>query len=166
MAKVSVPQYAKAVGISKVAAYKRVKAGKIRVDENGLVELDEAAAQWEKTRDAVSGAKNPSGLAKSKPVSQPDERSSLAEAQRARAWIRVKREKLAIEKEERQLVRKDEVRNSVSSMIVASRNRLATIADELCDRLAAESDPVRIHKIISSKVDEALLHLSEYPASA
>lgn len=164
--KVSVPQYAKAVGISKVAAYKRVKAGKVKVDENGMVELDEAAAQWEKTRDAVSGAKNPSGLGKARTVSQPEEKSSLAEAQRARAWIRVKREKLAIEKEERQLVRKDEVRTAVSTMIVAARNRLSTIADELCDRLAAESDPVRIHAIVTSKVDEALSHLAEYPASA
>lgn len=166
MAKVSVPQYARAVGISKVAAYKRVKAGKVKVDENGMVDLEEAAAQWENTRDAVSGAKNPSGVAKTKVVSQGDEKSSLAEAQRARAWIRVKREKLAIEKEERQLVRKDEVRSAVSGMIVAARSRLSTIADELCDRLAAESDPVRIAGLINSKVNEALSHLAEYPASA
>lgn len=161
--KLSVPQYAKTQGISKVAAYKRVKTGKVQVDANGLVDVDQAAVDWEKNRDVRQGSKNPSGMRPAASTHSED-RSSLSEAQRAREWLRVKREKLTLETAERKLIEREEVRQAVSAMITASKSRLSTMADELCDRLAAESDSIRCREMVARKVNEALSMLSEWPA--
>ena len=56
MPKISIPEYAKREGISKVAAYKRVKTGKVKADENGLIDVEEAATQWDQNRDRIQGA--------------------------------------------------------------------------------------------------------------
>jgi hypothetical protein len=64
------------------------------------------------------------------------------------------------------LLKRDEVRGAVSGMIAAAKSRLITLPDELCDRVAAESDSVRCREMMAAKVHEALSQLAEYPACA
>ena len=76
------------------------------------------------------------------------------------------RERLDREVLERNLLKSDEIRSAVCGMIAASKSRLITMPDELCDRLAAESDAIRCREMVAAKVHEALEQLSEWPVSA
>src|SRR5260370_26461465 len=51
MAEVTVPQWAAQIGISKQAAYKRLKSGKVKLNSRGLIDTESAAAQWEANKD-------------------------------------------------------------------------------------------------------------------
>lgn len=167
MAKVSVPQWAKMVGISKPAAYKRIKSGKVTVDADGMLDPVVAAQEWERNRDAVAQEKNPAGVAPAIVAAESVEPTgSRADAQREREWIRVQKEKLALEQELGAIVRRDEVRSAVSKMIAAAKNKMLLIGDELCDHLAADADPVSIRLKINSKVSEALSHMAGWPNCA
>ena len=167
MAKMSVPQWAASIGITKVAAYKRIKSGKVSVDADGMVDPVVAAAEWERNRDSVAQAKNPSGVAKPVVVEiQPpatENEGSRAEAQREREWLRVQKEKLALETELKAVVKRDEVRAAFTAMISAAKSKMLAIGDELCDHLAADSDPVSIRLKINAKVSEALSHMAGWP---
>ena len=171
MAKMTVPQWAKLIGISKPAAYKRIKSGKVSVDPDGMIDPEIAAAEWERNRDSVAQAKNPSGVA---PVAEPvapvpgavSMDGSRADAQREREWIRVQNEKLELETRLKAVVRRDEVRTAVAAMITAAKSKMLAIGDELCDHLAADSDPVSIRLKINQKVSEALSHMAGWPNCA
>lgn len=64
------------------------------------------------------------------------------------------------------LLKRTDVRQAVTGMISASKSRLLTMPDELCDRLAAESDAIRCREMVATKVFEALSVLSEWPTCA
>src|SRR6476661_4378373 len=51
MPDVTVPQWAAQIGISKQAAYKRLKSGKVTLNSRGLIDTESAAAQWEANKD-------------------------------------------------------------------------------------------------------------------
>ena len=59
-----------------------------------------------------------------------------------------------------------EINAYVSGMIIRSRDILLRIGPELRDRLAAESDPIRIQALIDGEVYRALGVLSEYRPQA
>ncbi len=65
-----------------------------------------------------------------------------------------------------ELLVRSEVRSAVAAMVNSACNRLATISDELCDKVAATSDPVRCRELIRAKINEARSELSEWPARA
>ena len=172
--KLSIPQYAKTVGISKVAAYKRVKTGKVKVDADGKVDVDQAAVDWEANRDARQGAKNPSGVSAEKrnPEQQhqrtsrrsTDTTGSLSDAQRAREWLRVEREKLALEAIEGSTVELAPINAWAAGMILKAREELTRIPVELRDTIARETDPVACEQMMAKRIGRALMELAEYRA--
>jgi hypothetical protein len=168
MPKISIPEYAKREGISKVAAYKRVKTGKVKADENGLIDVEEAATQWDQNRDRIQGAKNPGGMTKRPDApaaathrEQPEDKSSFSEAQRAREWLRVKKEKLAVEIAEGKLVSALDAERAWADAGVKIRDAVMGLPARVCNRLPDEwrrevanvlSDEAR--KILSALSDE------------
>lgn len=61
------------------------------------------------------------------------------------------------------LLKRSEVKTAVYGMLERFRSRMLLIADELCDRVAAETDTVRCREMIDRKLCDALSQLSEYP---
>jgi hypothetical protein len=64
------------------------------------------------------------------------------------------------------LLKRDEVRAAVSSMISAAKSKFLTVGDELCDRLAATSDPIACREMVDARIHQALSELAEYPSCA
>ena len=177
MADVTVPQWATQIGISKQAAYKRLKSGKVTLNSRGLISTESAAAQWEANKDARQwqrGAPKQSAKAShelrsgesGRRYAPSEDRASLSEAQRAREWLRVKREKLAVELIEGKLVEIAEVEAAWSAMILTARNRLLLLPDKVAPRIAAVSDVLECRAIVEYEIREALTALSEHQPNA
>ena len=60
-----------------------------------------------------------------------------------------------------EMVPRHMMREWIAEAFVGAKDTLLKIAPELKDRLAAESDPVRIEAIIQGEVETALRHVSE-----
>lgn len=164
MADVTVPQWAAQIGISKQAAYKRLKSGKVKLNSRGLIDTESAAAQWKANQDAWQrqrGAPKQSARASHEYAPSRD-RASLSEAQRAREWLRVKREKLMVELIEGKVVEIAEVEAEWSAIVSAARNRLLLLPDKVAPRVAAISDVLECRAIVEYEIREALTTLSEH----
>jgi hypothetical protein len=59
-----------------------------------------------------------------------------------------------------------EINAFVSGMIVRARDILTRIAPELRDRLAKETDPIRIQELIEAEVNRALASLAQFKGAA
>lgn len=81
---------------------------------------------------------------------------SLAEASRIQAWQKVRREQLETDIKNGVLVDFSEVNLFVSTMILRCKDLLERIAPEVSDKLAQESDPVQVEKVISREIRRAL----------
>jgi hypothetical protein len=53
MAELTITQWAQAEGISRQAAHKRIRSGKVRLTSRGLIDPDQAAVDWERNRDCL-----------------------------------------------------------------------------------------------------------------
>lgn len=166
MAKLSIPQYAKTQGISKVAAYKRVKTGKVKADANGLVDVEEAAVQWDQSKDRIQAAKNPGGVTKrmDAPAAathrEPEDKSSFSEAQRAREWLRVKKEKLAVEIAEGKLVSALDAEHAWADAGVKIRDSVMGLPARVCNRLPDEWRR-EVANVLSDEARKILAALSD-----
>jgi len=148
---VSIRQYARDKGVSHTAVQKRVKHGKIRLID-GKIDPAKADADWEQNRDELQqqrGARStgkpkaqpPVASAERKPPARESQQDgkSLPEAQRMREWLRVKREKLLLDKLDGTLVDADEVkaqtearfRNDAEALLNWPARVVADIAAEL-----------------------------------
>lgn len=175
MPKLSIPEWAAQQGISKVAAYKRVDRGVVTVDENRMVDVEQAEAEWTRNKNVREAAKNPGGRKKvdrlaaakhSEPRAEgntdpvPDAQSFF-EAQRRREWIKVQREQLALDVTKGSLLPVEEVELQWSRMIGAARNQLLLLPDRVAPRVAILSDVLECRELIRREVAQALEALSE-----
>jgi len=76
-------------------------------------------------------------------------------------------EKIERENKERssELINGAEHHQAVCEMITTAKSRLLMIADELCDRLATESNPVKCREMLREKIRQSLSELAAKPAA-
>jgi hypothetical protein len=163
----TITEWAAKQGITRQGAWKRIKSGKVSLNQNGKIDVDEAQKQWESNKDAYQqqrGAKPVKGTVK-KPTADEVDPHSLAAAQRAEAWLKVKEKKLRLDRAEGGLLPKDEVEQAWSTMISAARSRLLLLADKIAHRLAASSDIIECKTIVDRAIRDALSALSEDPTT-
>lgn len=173
MRSMTVIEWAKAEGISKVAAYKRLKRLGIQPDQHGLIDVDRTAAAWaagqdvrQKARSAGRKAASPAMAAASPVGPKPRHRDgSLADAQRENEWLKVSERELALKVKEGELVPIAPINAWVAGSIVRARELVERAIKELPDRLAPEQDPVRIGEILGDTLLPMLGQLSEYRAN-
>ena len=163
----SVSEWAASQNISRQAAHKRIKSGKVKLNANGKIDVDDAQKQWEQNKDALQqqrGAKpspklpGKSFAGKSKSEDDPH---SLAAAQKAREWLRVGKEDLLLKKMKGELLDKDEVERAWASIISAARSRLLLLPDKVAKRVAVMTDVHEVRAAIDEEIREALSALSE-----
>ena len=154
MAEVSVAKWGELQGISRQAAHKRVERGKVQLNANGKIDVDDADAQWEHNHDARqvlrgAGNKKKAQEPAQEPEKKPSDPRSLVEAQRAEAWLRVKRAKLQVDQVEGRLIDANEVRQANLERAIAEREALLNWPAHLAPNLAA-----------AFGIDERLLQLA------
>jgi hypothetical protein len=136
--------------------------------------IREGVARWKRQqRDAAAGeAKRVEAtaiVAEDEPTVSaelPAELDGLtyAEAQRRKEIELYRRQKLANDEAEAKLLDADEVTTAWHEMISTAKSRMMLIPDELGDRLASESNPIRCREMIREKVFHALEALAEQAA--
>lgn len=176
---VSTGQLARLLGISRQRVNELGRKGKITREPDGRWNVAEVRATLAVSLDArqISPAKADAGSARvgkrrgidpaeSHPGNGTPPKGTLLYEQWRLTREKADREALDRKVLEGSLLKREEVRPAVSSMIAAAKNRLITIADELCDKLAASSDPVRCKELVDDRISQALKELAEYPARA
>lgn len=86
------------------------------------------------------------------------------EAQRLKEIELYRRQKLANDESEGKLVDGEAVKVAWSEVISTSRSMLLLIPDEIGDRLASESDPIRCRELVREKIHHALSELATQAA--
>ena len=176
--RISVPQWARQQGISKVAAYKRIKRLGI-TPENGTVDVEQLNAHWEAGRNEdqqrrATTHKEPDAAppnveqqeAEQPPAMEPPRRTSgrppaathaapnsLSEAQRAREWLRVKREQMEIQRMERQTVQRSDVRAAFAAIGRMFGHALEAWPVQVAPRLVGKTDIGEIERMLKTEIN-------------
>lgn len=162
MAELTVAEWAKQEGISPQAAYKRIKSGRVKLTANGKIDSDEAGKQWDRNknlRQQLRGA--PQQAARPKAPEAPQRADSLADAQRAREWLKVAKDKILLDQLQGSVLPKQEVERAWSAMISAARSRLLLLPDKVAPRVAVISEVLEVRAVLDEAIREALSALSE-----
>lgn len=95
-------------------------------------------------------------------VQSPPRDETFAEAQRRKESALADLRELELAEKRRELLNASEISTAVHELIATAKSRLLLIGDELGDRLAAESNPVRCRELVTDEVRRALSELSQY----
>ena len=167
---VGTAELAKILGISPQRVNELGRKGKIARRPDGKWDVEAVLTAVRKNldnRQPVKAGKLPSAAPEAWSSELPEpKRGTLLYEQWRLTREKADREELDRRALEKTLLKRDDVRIAVAGMIAASKSRLMTMPDELCDRLAAESDAVSCREMLAVKVHEALEQLAEWPASA
>jgi len=172
---VSTVELAAILGISRQRVNEFGRQGKITREPDGKWDAAKVAAALGKSLDGRQAS--PARDRAEKPehsVGQHREQAAGVEPPKGtllyEQWrlTREKADREALDRKtlEGSLLKTEDVKATVSAMIGASKSKLITIADELCDKLAATSDPVRCRELVDGKIHQALSELAEWPARA
>lgn len=174
---------AKKLGLTQPALVKAAKTGRITREPDGTYEVEKVRKQLAKNSNALKRRTSPkktvegdnqpdspiTALITTPITEEPDDTSgdrTLAEAQRQREWVRVEKDKLALERERAQLAPIGQINAWVAGMIIRSREILLRIAPELKDRLAQQTNPHECEKLVDNEVRRALNELAEFKPAA
>lgn len=158
----SARKVAEALGLSHTAINNAVKRGRIQREPDGGFDADHVRAALAQNTDVLQQQRGaPQRAAAAEGTSQPD-KTSLHEAQRAREWLRVRKEKIAIDIAEHRLIDGLEAERAWGEMVVSAQQKLLSIPGLLAPRLAAESDQAECEVLLRSGIVSALNELSEY----
>lgn len=162
MPELTIAEWAEKQGISRQAAYKRIKSGKVKLNSAGKIDSAEAERDWERNKDAHQQSRGaPKAKAKSTPPEEEDDSRSFAAAQRAREWLKVGKEQFLLQKLQGSVLPKEDVRRAWATIVTSIRSRLLLLPDKVAPRVAVVSDVLEVRALIDAEVREILTALSE-----
>lgn len=164
-------QYARYRGCSRVAVGKAVKAGRISL-VNGLIDPVVAGIQWEKNSRARASQQSPGQLTLSAgsdvhacapadvadgEVQGPAPRDADYMASRSRREAaEAERAELSLAEDKGLLIRVEAVKAALANVFSATRDALLQIPARLGPQLAAESDPAAAQSLLHAEIHQAL----------
>lgn len=149
MPEVSARQYARHRGVSHTAVQKAIKQGRISTTAGGKIDVEKADRDWNRNTSSVNepqreGTSGGPGYAQSRAV---------------REHYLARLAKIEFEERAGKLVSRDEVTIAAFTKARTVRDNLLNIPDRVAALLAAESDAVRTHQILSDEIRKALIEL-------
>jgi hypothetical protein len=165
MSLMSMRGYAKHRGVSPEAVSKAVKQGRIStvLDEKGDRKIDPTKADIEWEKNTVRGQKDapqPEPEA-DKPDGQATVQGpSYAQSRAIREAYQARLARLAYEEKAGKLVSADKVRITAFNTSRIVRDSILNIPDRIAHELAAETDPHRLHVMLTEALIEALEELT------
>jgi len=177
MAMVSLRGYARHRGVSLRAVQKAIESGRIQTTANGQIDTERADADWERntgprataTPAAATPKPEPNRAFVPTPAPEPS-RAELASASGALDYARARaiRENFSarlakLDYEERlgKLVNRDEVQVAAFNKFRTFRDGMLNIPDRVAAQLAAETDPAKVHEILTTEIRKALLEFAD-----
>ena len=162
---ISYRAYARHRGVSPEAVSKAVRTGRITVDADGKIDPEKADQQWLENTDPAKTLNSSSGNSKhrsSPKIAGADTEAAatspasglppFAQSRAVKAAYEARLRKLEYEVKIGKLVSADEVRVDTFNIARITRDRLMNIPDRISPILAAMSDSLEIHKLISAEI--------------
>lgn len=179
-------EFARRIGVSLTAVQKAVREGRISAerDEKGHIsgiDWSTQEAAWFDNSQAGKRRKelNRSGASETAPSASSTGRHGgrprkdatsaadagtppaaggmkLSEIQRAQALVKLQREKLKLEEEQKALVRVVDVRRDGAALASAVMGGLYSIPDRCANELAGMTDPAQIHARLVAEIDQSV----------
>jgi len=157
----SLRAYAKHRGVSLAAVQKAIHSGRITPNADGLIDSDRADAEWNaKTRPGQRRAKMVPPTPPPQPAEAPAGSLDYFRARAIRESYLARLAKIEFEERTAKLVSRDEVQVAAFTNGRTVRDNLLNIPDRLAATLAAETDPDRVHHLLSAEIRKALEELA------
>ena len=154
MPDVSIRKYAQHRGVSHTAVQKAIKQGRIQLTSERRIDIEQADRDWQRNTSPMNAP----------PVSATIEGSgggsTYAQSRAVRELYLARLAKIEYEERLNKLVNRDEVKVAAFSMARTIRDSLLNIPDRIAAMLAAESDPTRVHYILTEELRRTLLELT------
>ena len=170
----SIREYAKTKGVSHTAVQKRVRNGRISLVD-GKIDPAQADAQWEQNRDIRQqerGAHSRGKFGPAKTVDAPRARIDVdgvagigakrLDIQTAQDAVKLKREKMLLDKLEGTLLPRAEVVAHLGEMVITAKTNLRGIGSKLAPDLAAETEAAKCQAMVDAEIDAALTEISRW----
>lgn len=156
--------YAKHRGVSSMAVSKAIKAGRIKKNANGKIDVAQADADWEaNTKPQMHSPPTtpPKRGKRGKASSVEIEIASYGESRARREAANAELAELERDRLRGVLIDADTVRNEAFTAARAVRNTLQAIPARLSAILAGETDSKKIFRILEDAIDDACRSLAE-----
>lgn len=163
---VSQRSYAKHRGISLAAVQKAIKAGRIQTAGDGKIDLTQADADWARN----TGPRARTSIARLSPLSPRTAPAAAdpvtggldyARARAVRESYLARLAKIDFEERSGKLVSRDEVQVAAFNRFRTFRDGMLNIPDRVSAMLAAESDPAKVHAVLTTEIRKALLEFAD-----
>ena len=154
MPDVSIRKYAEHRGLSHTAVQKAIKQGRIQLTSERKIDIEQADRDWLRNTSPMNA---PQPVANIEAVGSGP---SYAQSRAVRELYLARLAKIEFEERSHKLVSRDEVKVAAFSMARTVRDSLLNIPDRIAAMLAAESDPTRVHHILTEELRRALIELS------
>lgn len=173
--------YARHRGVSLRAVQKAVASGRIKTLEDGRIDPQAADEQW--TRNTAPRPQRPTEAAnppltrnthhrselpkpnsireESREPSRLDSAFDFARARAVRENYEARLRKLEFEERSGRLVNRDEIEVAAFNRFRMYRDAMLNIPDRLSAQLAAETDPARVHELLTEEIRRALNEVSD-----
>ena len=159
----SLRAYAKHRGVSLAAVQKAIHSGRIATTAEGMLDSDQADAEWKaKTRPGQRHTK-PAPPAAREPERAEAPAAGVFDYARARAVREnylARLAKIEFEEKTAKLISRDEVQVAAFTKGRTARDNLLNIPDRLAATLAAETDADKVHQILTAEIRKALDELA------
>ena len=155
------------------ATKSRIAAAVVEKDDKRWLDRDLAIELWDKNTKATHNSK----VRRADPIEPPpadaaelkrrvqglpdDAIPDLNESRARREHYQAELSKLQVTQQRCELVAADEVKKEAFKMGRSVREALANLADRLSHQLAGETDPVRIHQVLTQEHRAALVELCD-----
>lgn len=160
---VSIRAFAKMQGVSHTAVAKAIKAGRISTTKEGKIDPVLAAEQWEANTDA-SKKRDQLGPAAAEPEEAPSKgpraSTAYAVARAIREEYQARTARLTFEAMAGQLVPADKVKLESFQTARLTRDSILNVPNKIAHELAAETDPAKIHVMLTKALNGALEELA------
>jgi hypothetical protein len=172
MPELSLRAYAKHRGVSLKAVQKAIQSGRIRTTSDGKINVEQADADWERN----TGPRPRATIASSSPpprrvlMAAPDLPRQegagpgpldYARARAVRENYLARLAKIDFEERSGKLVSRDEVQVAAFNKFRTFRDGMLNVSDRVAAMLAAESDPAKVHAILTAEIRKALLEFAD-----
>jgi hypothetical protein len=153
---VSLRKYAEHRRVSHTAVQKAIKQGRIKTTADGKIDVEQADREWGRNTSPVNAPKRAPRTGGGGGAGGP----TYAQSRAVRELYLARLAKIEFEERAGKLVSRDEVTVAAFTKARTVRDNLLNIPDRVAAVLAAETDPVRAHQILTAEIRKALIELS------
>lgn len=162
----SLRQYAKHRGVSLTAIQKAIGRGRIHPTADGRIDAEKADIEWQQNtaprpRQRTPGNPVRRSIGDLQPSFESSSSGGYATARAVREQFLARLAKIEFEERSGKLVSRDEVQVAAFNKFRTFRDGMLNIPDRVAAVLAAESDPHKVHEVLTTEIRKALLEFAD-----